>query len=200
MWVPPGIIIPFALYGQAPWSRPALLTIVLFTAGCGHHADLTRPSTQDNFGVQMAKQNLWREALFRFNRAVQINPSDPMTHNNLAVAYEANGDFDNARKEYLEALKLDRSNQYIQKNYSRFVEFLSRNKKRQQKDVKPASATPVVPAVGVKATDVTSAAPDKPAPVDPAKPTSPPAVPPLTDLPPQPATPPPAPNPPGGAQ
>ena len=48
-----------------------------------------------------------------------------MAHNNLAVAYEANGDFDNARKEYLEALRLDRSNQYIQKNYSRFVEFLS---------------------------------------------------------------------------
>ena len=200
MWVPGGIIIPLALYGQAPWFRPALLTIVLFTAGCGHRADLTRPSTQDNFGVQMAKQNLWREALFRFHRAVQINPSDPMAHNNLAVAYEANGDFENARKEYLEALKLDRSNQYIQKNYSRFVEFLSRNKKRQQKDVKTAAATPTLPAAGVKATDVTSAQPDKPAVVDPTKPTSSPAVPPPIDLQPQPATPPPTPKPPGGAQ
>jgi tetratricopeptide (TPR) repeat protein len=198
--VPGGIIIPLALYGQAPWFRPALLTIVLFTAGCGHRADLTRPSTQDNFGVQMAKQNLWREALFRFHRAVQINPADPMAHNNLAVAYEANGDFENARKEYLEALKLDRSNQYIQKNYSRFVEFLSRNKKRQQKDVKTAAATPTLPAAGVKATDVTSAPPDKPAVVDPTKPTSSPAVPPPTDLPPQPQTPPPTPNPPGGAR
>jgi len=150
----------------------------------------------------MAKQNLWREALFRFRRAVQINPSDSMAHNNLAVAYEANGDFDNARKEYLEALKLDRSNQYIQKNYSRFVEFLSRNKKRQQKDVKTASAAPVMPAAGAKAKEVVPAVPDKPAILDPAKPTSPPAVPPPTDLPPQPqpATPPPTPNPPGGAQ
>jgi tetratricopeptide (TPR) repeat protein len=200
VWVPGGIIIPLALYGQAPWFRPALLTIVLFTAGCRHRADLTRPSTQDNFGVQMAKQNLWREALFRFHRAVQINPSDPMAHNNLAVAYEANGDFENARKEYLEALKLDRSNQYIQKNYSRFVEFLSRNKKRQQKDVKTAAATPTLPAAGVKATDVTSAQPDKPAVVDPTKPTSSPAVPPPIDLQPQPATPPPTPKPPGGAQ
>ena len=205
MRVPAGIIIPNALYGQAPWSRPALLTIVLFTAGCGHHSDLTRPSTQDNFGVQMAKQNLWREALFRFRRAVQINPSDPMAHNNLAVAYEANGDFDNARKEYLEALRLDRSNQYIQKNYSRFVEFLSRNKKRQQKDVKTATATPVVPAAPVKATDVTpaAAASDKPTAVDPATPTPPPAVAtPTTNQPPpqpQPATPP-SPKPPGGAQ
>src|SRR6202521_3982734 len=125
-----------ALHVQAPRCRPVLLTIVLLAGGCGHRADLPRPATQDNFGVQMAKQNLWREALFRFRRVVQINPSDPMSHNNLAVAYEANGDFDNARKEYLEALKLDRSNQYIQKNYSRFVEFLSRNKKRQQRDVR----------------------------------------------------------------
>ena len=196
MWVPPGIIIRLALCVQAPWSRPALLTIVLFTAGCGHRSDMTRPSTQDNFGVQMAKQNLWREALFRFHRAVQINPSDPMAHNNLAVAYEANGDFDNARKEYLEALKLDRSNQYIQKNYSRFVEFLSRNKKRQQKDVKTAAAAPITPAAGVKATEVTSPPSDKPAAVEPVKPTSPPALSPQ----PQPTAQPPTPNPPGGAQ
>jgi tetratricopeptide (TPR) repeat protein len=202
--VPPGIIIPLALHGQVPWFRPALLTIVLFTAGCSHRADLTRPATQDNFGVQMAKQNLWREALFRFRRVVQINPSDPMAHNNLAVAYEANGDFDNARKEYLEALRLDRSNQYIQKNYSRFVEFLSRNKKRQQKDVKAASVTPAMPAAGVKAVDVTPAPPGgKPEAVDPAKPTSPPTVAPPVDLPqpqPVPTSPPLTPKPPGGAQ
>ena len=85
----------------------------------------------------MARMNLWREAMFRFQRAVEINPSDAMAHNNLAVAYEANGDFESARKQYLEALKLDRSNEYIQKNYSRFVEFLSRNRKRQAKDVVP---------------------------------------------------------------
>ena len=116
--------------------------LILFASACSHHADLTLPQTQDNFGVQMAKMNLWREALFRFQRAVDINPNDAMAHNNLAVAWEANGDFEKARKEYLEALKLDRSNQYIQKNYSRYVEFLSRNRKRQPKDVKTAASTP----------------------------------------------------------
>jgi Flp pilus assembly protein TadD len=122
-------------------TRPAAtLAIVLYLAACSHHTDLQKSSSQDDFGVQMAKMNLWREALFRFKRAVEINPTDAMAHNNLAVAYEANGDFDNARKEYLEALKLDRTNQYIQKNYSRYVEFLSRNRKRQQKDLKSASA------------------------------------------------------------
>jgi Flp pilus assembly protein TadD len=118
-----------------------ILALLVFGASCAHRqADLRKPSAQDNFGVQMARMNLWREALFRFQRAVDIDPADAMARNNLAVAWEANGDFDKARKEYLEALKLDRSNQYIQKNYSRFVEFLSRNRKRQQKDLKTASA------------------------------------------------------------
>src|SRR6266550_993513 len=121
--------------------RPiAALAILALAGACSHHVDLRKPASQDNFGVQMAKMNLWREALFRFARAVEINPGDAMADNNLAVAYEANGDFEKARKEYLEALKLDRTNQYIQKNYSRFVEFLSRNRKRQQKDTKTAAA------------------------------------------------------------
>ena len=113
-------------------ALPLLLLIVTF--GCGHHsANLERPSTQQDFGVEMARMNLWREAQFRFKRAVEINSADAMAHNNLAVALEANGDFENAVKEYREALRLDRTNSYIQKNYSRFTEFTSRNKKRQQR-------------------------------------------------------------------
>jgi Tfp pilus assembly protein PilF len=134
-----------------------LLLVVLAFSACSHRKyDLTQAANQDNFGVQMAKMNLWREALFRFRRAVEINPGDAMAHNNLAVAYEANGDFENARKEYLEALKLDRSNQFIQKNYSRYVEFLSRNRKRQTKDVKtadtaaPATAAPATTPAAVQ--------------------------------------------------
>src|SRR5437763_17021277 len=132
---------------------------VVMAAGCASRSDVAKPQTQDNFGVRMAKMNLWREAMFRFRRAVEINPSDAMAHNNLAVAYEANGDFDNARKEYLEALKLDRSNQYIQKNYSRYVEFLSRNRKR---STTPKTATaPIPPALppGSVVTDTTGVLP-----------------------------------------
>ncbi len=115
---------------------------------CAGSSDVARESTQTDFGVNMARQNLWREAMFRFQRAVQMNPQDPMAHNNLAVAYEANGDYENARKEYLEALRLDRSNDYIKKNYSRFVEFLSRNKKRSggTQRATSGSSTPATPA------------------------------------------------------
>ncbi|MEK6371477.1 MAG: tetratricopeptide repeat protein [Acidobacteriota bacterium] len=134
--------------------RFSAVAAVVLVAGCAHRYDLTRPEAQDNFGVRMAKMNLWREAMFRFRRAVQIEPSNAMAHNNLAVAYEANGDFDSARKEYLEALKLDRSNPYIQKNYSRYVEFLSRNKKRAAPKTAAAAPADSVPAAMPRPVDV----------------------------------------------
>jgi len=171
-----------------------LFATLTLSIGCSHNSDLTRPSAQDNFGVQMARMNLWREAMFRFERAIEINPSDAQAHNNLAVAYEANGDFEKARKEYLEALKLDRSNPYIQKNYSRFVEFLSRNKKRQA--AAAAKVTSAPPA------GVTSSGSNRPNGADVPPPTglTPPSPPPSDRPQPAPQPPPlmPATKPPGG--
>ncbi|MEA2165393.1 MAG: hypothetical protein QOK37_3520 [Thermoanaerobaculia bacterium] len=175
-----------------------LAVALLLAIGCSHQADLSRPASQDNFGVQMARMNLWREAMFRFERAIQLNPGDAQAHNNLAVAYEANGDFEKARKEYLEALKLDRTNAYIQKNYSRFVEFLSRNKKRQ---TGPKSASTPLPGVIPSATSTTvinGGQPDRPIGSEPPPSgIAPPGAPPSDRPQPQPQ-PPPA-KPPGGA-
>ena len=171
---------------------------VVMAAGCASRSDVATPQTQDNFGVRMAKMNLWREAMFRFRRAVEINPTDAMAHNNLAVAYEANGDFDSARKEYLEALKLDRSNAYIQKNYSRYVEFLSRNKKRAvPKTASSSTPTPGSPPPPSRGGTTVVGPPDKPVATETPRPTAPPpAVP--TEIPPQPQPPPPPTPPPGG--
>lgn len=189
-----------------------LFIALLLAIGCSHQSDLSRPASQDNFGVQMARMNLWREAMFRFERAIEINPGDAQAHNNLAVAYEANGDFEKARKEYLEALKLDRTNSYIQKNYSRFVEFLSRNRKRQQPG-ENAAGQPKGPVAGAQGGTVTTAQPDRPvgADVPPPSAVSPPGAtpsnrpkPPSDHPQPQPPTqpsppPPPPPTLPGGA-
>jgi tetratricopeptide (TPR) repeat protein len=181
-----------------------LFATLTLSIGCSHHSDLSRPATQDNFGVQMARMNLWREAMFRFERAIEINPSDAQAHNNLAVAYEANGDFEKARKEYLEALKLDRSNPYIQKNYSRFVEFLSRNRKRQAATQK-ATAQPLkgVQTGAGSTTIINSGQPDRPtaAEVPPPTAATPPGPPPSDRPQPEPPTPQPTPppsKPPGG--
>ena len=141
-------------------STVAILILVLITSGCSSAGtDTTRSETQRQFGVRMAKLNLWREAMFRFRRAVEIEPADAMAHNNLAVALEANGDFEAALKEYREALRLDRSNQYIQKNYSRFVEFTSKSKKRQGA---PATTTTTSATTTAPATTTTTAPPAVP--------------------------------------
>lgn len=196
-----------------PLLLAAALAVLLAAAGCSHGGNTEIPAAQQDFGVQMAKMNLWREAMFRFQRAVQMNPNDAMAHNNLAVAYEANGDFELAAREYKEAMRLDKSNQYIQKNYSRYVEFLSRNRKRQQRGAATAAAAgtgttatpapvgapaPMPPGVhtGAQPVNPPGQIPPPPTPVGPNPPSGPPS-PPATpsDQPPQPQ--PPQPKPPG---
>jgi hypothetical protein len=174
--------------------------LLLLCASCSHTQDPARPNTQDNFGVQMAKMNLWREALFRFQRAVQLNPGDAMAHNNLAVAYEANGEQEKARREYLEALKLDKANPYIQKNYSRYVEFFSKNKKRQQKVAAKGAATGAAPAPIIPPTASSTPPPPLPPPIIPptAPANNPPPGPPVTPPSDRPVTP--TPNPPLGGR
>ena len=75
------------------------------------------------FGVKMAQRGLWSEALFRFKRAAEFEPGNSKVLNNLAVAYEAVGQYENALLAYQEALKVDSANRELKRNYSRFVEF-----------------------------------------------------------------------------
>jgi Tfp pilus assembly protein PilF len=155
----------------------ALLVLPLAVVSCrSGGGDLSEASTQRRFGVRMAKMNLWREAMFRFRRATQIEPDNAMAHNNLAVAYEATGDFDAAAKEYREALRLDRSDEHIQKNYSRYVEFMQRGKKR---EAKPAAAA----ATSTDATTTTATTSAAAPPTASAPPVTipPPATPPVSD-------------------
>jgi hypothetical protein len=165
----------------------SILLCMAIAFGCRSGGDTSRAETQKQFGVRMAKMNLWREAMFRFKRAVQMKPEDAMAHNNLAVAYEANGDFDDAAKEYREALRLDRSNEYIQKNYSRFVEFTTRAKKRQQVKLTAADSTTTAAAT-TTATSTTAAAPPAAPPATPVTDTTATAAPPMTATAPPPAT------------
>ena len=79
--------------------------------------------SQLHFGVDMARRGLWNEALFRFQRALIERPGDAQILNNVAVAYEALGLFDEALEAYREALDAASANRDLRANYSRFLEF-----------------------------------------------------------------------------
>ena len=66
-----------------------LAGVAAFGAGCS--SGQQPAESQGKFGVRMARMNLWREALFRFSRAVEINPGDATAHSNLAVVYLETG-------------------------------------------------------------------------------------------------------------
>lgn len=78
---------------------------------------------QLRFGVRMAQQGLWSEALFRFERARSLDPGNPRVLNNLAVALEAAGRYDEALEMYREALRLAPGNRDLERNYASFLDF-----------------------------------------------------------------------------
>ncbi|MFN7975916.1 MAG: tetratricopeptide repeat protein [Acidobacteriota bacterium] len=78
--------------------------------------------------MRSAKAGLWNEAVFRWERALLDHPSDPRLHNNLGIAYEHEGRYEEARKEYQRALDLDPENAYIKKNIEAFENFYKKNK------------------------------------------------------------------------
>jgi Tfp pilus assembly protein PilF len=99
----------------------ALLLATSVVAGCSSGSGGT--STQISFGSKVARDGLWREAAFRFEKAIAAEPKNARAHNNLAVAYEATGEFSRALEEYKKALELDPTDSYIRRNYARFAEF-----------------------------------------------------------------------------
>ena len=82
--------------------------------------------SQVDFGIAVAQRGLWKEALYRWQRAVELNPGYAAAWNNLAIAYEHEGNFEEARKAYERALSLDPKNVFIKQNYELFKEINDR--------------------------------------------------------------------------
>lgn len=74
------------------------------------------------FAAEAARQGLWREALFRWERQLKSHPGNARLHNNIAVASESLGDYARALREYGEARRLDDENKEIRANYEALKE------------------------------------------------------------------------------
>ena len=88
--------------------------------------------SQVDFGVNVALRGLWREAIYRWEKAVELDPTYAAAFNDLAIAYEHEGQLDKARKAYEKALALEPNNSQIRQNYELFKEINDRA--AQQKD------------------------------------------------------------------
>jgi Tfp pilus assembly protein PilF len=100
-----------------PYSVVVFAALILAVAvgGTARAAKTPAPSKADReiaariakdleFASEMARKGLWREALFRWERALVQRPDDARLLNNVAVAREALGDREGARQAYERAL------------------------------------------------------------------------------------------------
>lgn len=94
-------------------------------AACAFRGATSSPAAQMAFGAEMARRSYWREAKFRWEKALVARPNDPHLLSNLAVAAESLGDFSAALASYKRALELAPADRKIQENYTRFAEFYS---------------------------------------------------------------------------
>src|SRR5690242_17938519 len=90
--------------------------------------------SQVEFGINVAQRGLWREAIYRWEKATELDPNYAAAFNDLAIAYEHEGQLDKARKAYEKALELEPNNSQIQQNYELFKEINDRTSAGKEKD------------------------------------------------------------------
>ena len=89
---------------------------------------------QVSFGINVAQRGLWREAIYRWERAVELDPTYAAAFNDLAIAYEHEGQFDKARKAYEKAVELAPNNAEIKQNFELFKEINDRTGSEKDKE------------------------------------------------------------------
>jgi len=88
---------------------------------------------QVEFGISVAQRGLWREAIYRWEIATELDPTYVAAFNDLAIAYEHEGQLDKARKAYEKALELDPNNSQVRQNYELFKEINDRTGQGKEK-------------------------------------------------------------------
>src|SRR5258707_9779436 len=105
--------------GDIPMRARILTAAVLVAALSGvAYADVRNDAKQQvEFGISVAQKGLWKEAIYRWERATKIDPSYAAAFNNLAVAYEHEGLLEKAGEAYERALKLEPNNPMVRQNF-----------------------------------------------------------------------------------
>jgi tetratricopeptide (TPR) repeat protein len=75
------------------------------------------------WGIEAARRGYWLEALNRFQRADTLVPNRVNVLNNIAVALEASGRYEDALLAYETALKVAPNDRVVRRNFTQFKEF-----------------------------------------------------------------------------
>jgi Flp pilus assembly protein TadD len=114
--------------------RTLIVTVALVGSAPAVYADARSDAkAQVEFGIKVAQNGLWKAAAFHWKKAVTLDPTYAAAWNNLAIAYEQQGDFENAEEAYVKAVDLDRDNLLIRRNYDLFKEIHDRTKRRRSR-------------------------------------------------------------------
>ncbi len=108
-----------------------LVLILAVASASPAWAQRKQAKEQVEFGIQVAQRGLWKEAIYRWERATQMDPTYAAAFNNLAVAYEHEGQLAKARAAYEKAIALEPDNALVRQNYDLFKEI---NDRATQKD------------------------------------------------------------------
>jgi len=123
-------------------KRYGLLLVAIALLWIGVSCASTKDSTDSKFAIEAARKGLWKEALFRWKMALEKDPNNAKLHNNLAVAYENEGEYDLALNEYRIARNLDPGNRYIKDNYNSFLRFYQKLKPKEEEEDKETEKPP----------------------------------------------------------
>lgn len=117
------------------FSRVLVTVAVLFALAPSVRADEARDRAKEqvDFGIRVAQNGLWKEATYRWEKAVELDPTYAAAWNNLAIGYEQQGNFTEAEKAYEKAVTLDPDNVMIRQNYDLFKEINDRAKRRRDR-------------------------------------------------------------------
>jgi Flp pilus assembly protein TadD len=108
-------------------QRLVVLTLLSALLAAPAYADARGDARrQVEFGISVAQRGLWREAIYRWQRAAEIDPTYAQAFNNLGIAYEQQGDLAKAREAYERAMQLEPNNALIKQNYDLFKEINDR--------------------------------------------------------------------------
>jgi Flp pilus assembly protein TadD len=81
-------------------------------------------NTELSFANKLAKEGLWKEAHYRWKRVLAEGKDTAALHNNIAIALEKMGRFEEAKAEYKKALAIAPNNPTIQGNLKKLMKYL----------------------------------------------------------------------------